>query len=292
MTALKSKGLGASSHAVDGANHATIAVWGSAGSGKTLLAINLSFEIARLGKRVLLIDADLRRPSVASWLGLVNAGPGLTAAVRLAKLDRLDIDELVRLSAELKFENCKLDVLTGLPHPKRWSEATPASATRVLGVAAEHYEFVVLDVSSDLESDLDLNSSGISRESLTSTIVSRANLVLATFTADPIGVNRLLFDLQNLHRDYWLIANRTGSRHLGKPALRELHETLAQFTASPLRASLPTDFASCDSSIANARPLLLEYPNAKLTLAVRELAMQIVDECSAGIDSEGGQTGL
>lgn len=278
--------------ATDRPNAAFVTVWGSAGSGKTLLAINLSFEIARLGKRVLLIDADLRRPSVASWLGLTNSGPGLTAALRLASLDRLDVDELIRLSAELKFGNFKLDVLTGLPHPKRWSEATPAAVSTVMNVAADHYEFVVLDVNEDLESDQDLKSSHQSRETLTSSIVSVTNLLLATFTSDPVGVNRLLFDLQNVERDYWLIANRTGSKNLGKPGYRELQETLARFTSSPLRASLPTDFVSCDSSIANGRPLLLDYPNSKLTLALRSLATQIVDECSARLDSMGGQTGL
>lgn len=48
-----------------------------AGEGKTAMAVNLALAQAQ-GMRVLLIDADLRRPSVQSTLGLDSGRPGLT----------------------------------------------------------------------------------------------------------------------------------------------------------------------------------------------------------------------
>ena len=39
-----------------------IACWGSIGSGKTTICVNLGFELASLGKRVLIVDFDSHRP--------------------------------------------------------------------------------------------------------------------------------------------------------------------------------------------------------------------------------------
>lgn len=47
------------------------------GEGKSTTAVNLSYVLAENGKRVLLVDGDLRIPSIAKKMGM-NSSPGLT----------------------------------------------------------------------------------------------------------------------------------------------------------------------------------------------------------------------
>jgi capsular exopolysaccharide synthesis family protein len=49
--------------------------------GKTMLASNLALSIARTGRRTLLVDGDLRRPSVAPLFGVPD-GPGVAEVLR------------------------------------------------------------------------------------------------------------------------------------------------------------------------------------------------------------------
>lgn len=268
---------------------ALVAVWGSAGSGKTMLAINLAFELTRLNQKVLLVDLDMCRPSVAAWLGLADAGPGITAALRLARSSRLQVDEVLRLCAELKFGGSRVDILTGISSPRRWKEVRPEDLDVLISVVSEHFDFILFDVNDELDIGPPVQDPD-SRPTITKWMVEAADLVLATFVADPVGVNRFLFDLNAVGRDIWPIANRISIRSLGRSASKQLRDTLAHFTRFPIRAELPSDWASCEASISHARPLMLESPNAKLTLAVRSLACEIVDECGARLNSEGGET--
>ena len=59
-----------------------------AGDGKTLTTLNLAGAFAQAeGARVLVIDADLRRPSVSKYLGLDARLPGLSRALRHPDVD-------------------------------------------------------------------------------------------------------------------------------------------------------------------------------------------------------------
>ncbi len=63
--------------ATEGPLRTLVVTSGSANEGKTLVASNMAIAFAQAGDRVLLVDADLRRPSIHDSFG-INSTPGLS----------------------------------------------------------------------------------------------------------------------------------------------------------------------------------------------------------------------
>lgn len=88
------------------------------GEGKSTTAINTALALAQAGKRVVLVDADLRRPMVANYLGL-EPNAGLTTAL----LGTADVEDLLQ-----PWGDDDLHVLT--------SGQIPPNPSEILGSAA------------------------------------------------------------------------------------------------------------------------------------------------------------
>jgi len=109
------------------------------GDGKTTTSINLAGVLAESeDSRVLLIDGDLRNPSVGSRLGIPRSTPGLTAALRGRGVT---IDSLV-----VRRQPFNLDVLTAGESSKAPYELLKSSTfAELLKEARGRYEFVIVD---------------------------------------------------------------------------------------------------------------------------------------------------
>ena len=105
--------------------------------GKSSLALNLAISLAQVNNRVLLIDADLRNPSLHRYLQIKND-------------KKLGLSNL--LSGTAKVGDCLIgtshgfDLIAGGPVPPNPAELIASDAMRdLINVAAKHYDYIICD---------------------------------------------------------------------------------------------------------------------------------------------------
>jgi succinoglycan biosynthesis transport protein ExoP len=118
------------------------------GDGKTTIARHLAAAAARMGSRVLLLEADLRRPTLAQQLD-VQPGPGL-ADVLIGAVSVGEATQLIDLGTPAPGEGARgheLEVLVaGAALPPNPGELVESHAMEsLLERAKEEYDLVVID---------------------------------------------------------------------------------------------------------------------------------------------------
>lgn len=109
---------------------------GVPGAGKTLTAANLAIALAQAGKTTLLVDADLRRPSIHRVFGNGNLTGLTTAITRSDEWDKFVVPGPIQ----------SLSLMTSGPIPPNPSELLSSAAMRhLLADMRRDFEIVVLD---------------------------------------------------------------------------------------------------------------------------------------------------
>lgn len=106
--------------------------------GKSSTACNTAYALAESGKKVLLLEADLRRPSIGAKLGVARA-PGLTNLL----VSKEDYHEFIQRCEQAP----KLDVLTSGDVPPNPSELLSSNRMeKLMEQFRRDYDYIILDL--------------------------------------------------------------------------------------------------------------------------------------------------
>jgi non-specific protein-tyrosine kinase len=106
------------------------------GEGKTTTATNLAITLSQTGLRVLVVEADLRRPRVADYLGVINA-VGLTSVLA----GQATLDDVIQ-----RWGDGRMHVLPSGPTPPNPSELLGSQGmVKLLRQLEDRYDLVLLD---------------------------------------------------------------------------------------------------------------------------------------------------
>lgn len=108
------------------------------GEGKSTTAVNLSYVLATAGKKVLLIDGDLRIPSVAKKMG-IPTNPGVTDL--LMGFENQDLSEF-----KSEISNNWYIIPSGELPPNPSELLGSRRMETLLGILKEHFDYIVIDL--------------------------------------------------------------------------------------------------------------------------------------------------
>lgn len=232
---------------------------GKGGVGKTTVTSNLGMAIARLGRRVALVDADFGLRNLDLLLGLENRVV-YTAIDVLAGQCRLD-------QALVKDKRQEGLVLLPAAQSRTKEAISPAHMKKLVAALAEKYEYVIIDSPAGIEMGFQ-NAIAAAKEAL---IVTTPEIAAVRDADRVVG----LLEAHSLKRIH-LIINRLKPRMVQADQMMSVQD-VQEILAIPLIGVIPDDERVIISS-NRGEPLVLAEQVSLPATAVNNIARRLEGE--------------
>ena len=114
----------------------------TSGEGKTFNAANLAVSFALLGKKVILMGLDIRKPALGRLFEITDRQNGITTLLTKDVVTKEDLRAQIRPSGV----NANLDLLLAGPTPPNPTELLARDSMRqIMEILREQYDYVILD---------------------------------------------------------------------------------------------------------------------------------------------------
>lgn len=111
------------------------------GEGKSLTAVNLAYSISQLGKRVLLVDCDMRSPTLAGKLP-IRKTPGLSDFLS----GQIQADDLLQLCGIQNDEKAFHAISAGSIPPNPIELLSSRRMSKMIDLLRQRYDYIIFDL--------------------------------------------------------------------------------------------------------------------------------------------------
>lgn len=234
---------------------------GKGGTGKTFIAVNLAWELATLGHKVVLVDLDLGTANVTTALGIQTQS------------DLAQVIDGSKPICEVEYRlAANLSIIPGIAKNSEYAALSPWQFQRLidsLSLLEEKWEYILLDTSAGLSPNT------------TSFLYCADYIVLVINDAPPAIIDGYGL-IKAVHSQFWppkigLIVNRAFHASEAEECAQRFITTAKEFLSVPVSYLGPVhEDTAVIASIRASRPTLALYPQAKASSDLKAVTGRIL----------------